>query len=131
MGNFLSNQVIESMYGGNRSNSRNFQDHVSCPIPDVSNRYNDDKWDQHVKDCNDNGHTEDGLLFQTTFTKYSDGVVRLTGVDVLPTWCYRYKGFRLRQRVRLQSGAARQIGGKLGIRLRYPRYRPDLRKPLV
>ena len=91
MGNFLSNQVIESMYGGNRSNSRNFQDHVSCPIPDVSNRYNDDKWDQHVKDCNDNGHTEDGLLFQTTFTKYSDGVVRLTGVDVLPTWCYRYK----------------------------------------
>ena len=54
MGNFLSNQVIESMYGGNRSNSRNFQDHVSCPIPDVSNRYNDDKWDQHVKDCNDN-----------------------------------------------------------------------------
>lgn len=91
MGNFLSNQVIESMYGGNRSNSRNFQDHVSCPIPDVSNRYNDAKWDQHVTDCNDNGHTEDGLLFQTTFTKYSDGVVKLTGIEVLPTWSYRYK----------------------------------------
>ncbi len=91
MGNFLSNQVIESMYGGNRSNSANYQDHVSCPIPDVSNRYNDTKWDQHVTDCNDNGHTEDGLLFQTTFTKYSDGVVKLTGIDVLPTWCYRYR----------------------------------------
>lgn len=89
MGNILSNQVIESMYGGNRSNSTNYQDHVSCPIPDVKSRYNDEKWDQHVSDCNDNGHTEDGLLFQTTFTKYDDGTVRLTGVDVLPTWCYR------------------------------------------
>ena len=88
MGNILSNQVIETMYGGKRGEP-NFQDHVNCPIPDVKSRYNDQKWDQHIPDCNDNGHTEDGLLFQTTFTKYDDGTVRLTGVDVLPTWCYR------------------------------------------
>lgn len=32
------------------------------------------------------GHTEDGVLFQLTFTKYSDGTVYLDGVDLIPTW---------------------------------------------
>lgn len=32
------------------------------------------------------GHTEDGLLFSMTFEKYSDGTVRVSSVDVLPTW---------------------------------------------
>ena len=32
------------------------------------------------------GHTEDGVLFQVTFAKYSDGTVRLEEVDLLPTW---------------------------------------------
>ncbi len=32
------------------------------------------------------GHTEDGLLFSVTFTKYSDGTVILSKADVLPTW---------------------------------------------
>ena len=32
------------------------------------------------------GHTEDGVLFQFTFAKYSDGTVRLEGCDLLPTW---------------------------------------------
>ncbi len=89
MGNILSNQVIESMYGGSRSHGGHYQDHVNCPIRDVTNRYKDEKWNEHISDCNDNGHTEDGLLFQTTFTKYDDGTVLLTGVEVLPTWCYR------------------------------------------
>lgn len=32
------------------------------------------------------GHTEDGVLFQFTFSKYSDGTVRLEGCELLPTW---------------------------------------------
>jgi len=32
------------------------------------------------------GYTEDGLLFQVTFSKYSDGTVLLESADILPTW---------------------------------------------
>ena len=32
------------------------------------------------------GYTEDGVLFQVTFAKYSDGTVLLESVDILPTW---------------------------------------------
>ena len=32
------------------------------------------------------GHTEDGLLFSVTFSKYSDGTVYLEDVDLLPCW---------------------------------------------
>ena len=32
------------------------------------------------------GHTEDGILFYTTFTKYSSGEVKLTKIDYIPTW---------------------------------------------
>lgn len=32
------------------------------------------------------GHTEDGVLFQLTFCKYSDGTVYLDGVELIPTW---------------------------------------------
>lgn len=32
------------------------------------------------------GHTEDGLLFRFTFSKYSDGTVYLEDADVLPCW---------------------------------------------
>ena len=32
------------------------------------------------------GHTEDGLLFSVTFSKYSDGTVYLEGADLLPFW---------------------------------------------
>ena len=28
------------------------------------------------------------MLFQCNFTRYEDGTVLLSGVDVLPTWCY-------------------------------------------
>ena len=90
MGNLLSNQTIESMYGGSRAANRggNFQDYGECNFPDVKSRYNDTHYGEHHYDCNDNGHTEDGLLFEYTFSKYEDGTVMLTGVDVLPTWCY-------------------------------------------
>jgi hypothetical protein len=32
------------------------------------------------------GHTEDGVLFSVTFSKYSDGTVILSDADLLPTW---------------------------------------------
>ena len=34
------------------------------------------------------GHTEDGVMMQLTFTKYSDGTVILSQVDLLPTWVH-------------------------------------------
>jgi poly-gamma-glutamate synthesis protein (capsule biosynthesis protein) len=39
----------------------------------------------------DTGHTEDGILFNFTFSKYSDGTVRVEQADVLPTWVYKYR----------------------------------------
>lgn len=36
------------------------------------------------------GHTEDGVLFSVAFVKYSDGSVRVSDVDVLPTWVVMY-----------------------------------------
>lgn len=35
-------------------------------------------------------HTEDGMLFNVTFAKYSDGTVLLESAEVLPTWVHRY-----------------------------------------
>ena len=32
------------------------------------------------------GHTEDGVLFSVTFSKYSDGTVILEAAELLPTW---------------------------------------------
>ena len=34
--------------------------------------------------------TEDGMLFNVTFAKYSDGTVLLESAEVLPTWVHRY-----------------------------------------
>ena len=31
-------------------------------------------------------HTEDGILFEITFEKYSDGKVYIQSADILPTW---------------------------------------------
>ncbi len=36
------------------------------------------------------GHTEDGLIFEMTFSKYSDGTVVFESVDVTPTWVHLY-----------------------------------------
>lgn len=36
------------------------------------------------------GHTEDGVLFQLTYSKQSDGKVFLSGVGALPTWVNLY-----------------------------------------
>ncbi|MBE6975680.1 MAG: CapA family protein [Ruminococcaceae bacterium] len=37
----------------------------------------------------DSGHTEDGVLFSVTFSKYSDGTVILTDTSLLPLWVDR------------------------------------------
>lgn len=100
MGNILSNQTIEAMYGGSYAANRggNFQDYGTCQYADVKSRYNDSHYGEHEQNCNDNGHTEDGVLFQCNFSRYEDGTVFLSGVDVLPTWCYcrkRTDGSRL------------------------------------
>ena len=36
------------------------------------------------------GHTEDGLIFEMTFSKYSDGTVYFDSVDAIPTWVHLY-----------------------------------------
>ncbi|MGN0468759.1 MAG: CapA family protein [Acutalibacteraceae bacterium] len=36
------------------------------------------------------GHTEDGLIFEMTFSKYSDGTVRFDKVKAVPTWVNLY-----------------------------------------
>ncbi len=90
MGNFLSNQTIEAMYGGTSATTggNDWQLGGKCPYRDVKSRYNDPNYGNHHYDCNDNGHTEDGLLFDFTFNKYEDGTVLMESVNVLPTWCY-------------------------------------------
>lgn len=90
-GNLLSGQHIECMAGGTRANSPScFQDSwhfAGCDYPDVADRTQDTHRLEHGTNCNDNGHTEDGLLFNVTATKYEDGTVMITGVNVLPVWC--------------------------------------------
>ena len=36
------------------------------------------------------GHTEDGLTFEMTFSKYSDGKVVFESVKSIPTWVHVY-----------------------------------------
>ncbi len=90
-GNLFSGQQIEHMAGGTKANSPHcYQDSwhfAGCDWPDVSDRTKDEHRLEHGPTCNDNGHTEDGLFFTVTASKYDDGKVMITGVDVLPTWC--------------------------------------------
>ncbi len=38
-------------------------------------------------------HTEDGVLFSVTFSKYSDGHVALEGVELIPCWVNRHSTY--------------------------------------
>ncbi|MBQ7118055.1 MAG: CapA family protein [Clostridia bacterium] len=38
------------------------------------------------------GHTEDGLIFKVTLSKYSDGTVTVDKVKSVPTWVHLYSG---------------------------------------
>ncbi|MBR5296160.1 MAG: CapA family protein [Clostridia bacterium] len=90
-GNLFSGQQIEHMAGGTKENSPHcYQDSwhfPGCDWPDVDDRTTDEHRLEHGPTCNDNGHTEDGLFFTVTASKYDDGTVLITGVDILPTWC--------------------------------------------
>ncbi len=91
MGNLYSGQHIECMAGGTQANSPYcFQDpwhFADCDYPDVADRTQDQHRLEHGVTCNDNGHTEDGLVFTTTVCRYEDGTVAVSSVDVLPVWC--------------------------------------------
>jgi len=47
---------------------------------------------QELMDSCPSGHTEDGMLFYYTFSKYGDGTVKLTSVDIIPVWVNKYRG---------------------------------------
>ncbi len=47
---------------------------------------------QELMDSCPSGHTEDGMLFYYSFSKYGDGTVKLSGVDIIPTWVLKYRG---------------------------------------
>lgn len=51
----------------------------------MGNSVSNQRLDQLYSDC-PTGHTEDGMLFYYTFDKYSDGTVKLSGVDIIPAW---------------------------------------------
>ncbi len=38
------------------------------------------------------GYTEDGLIFEVTFSKFNNGNVKITGLEILPTWVEKYDG---------------------------------------
>lgn len=41
---------------------------------------------RNIMDPCKTGHTEDGMIFSFTFEKWSDGTVKISDVDILPTW---------------------------------------------
>ena len=90
-GNLLSGQQIECMAGGTQANSPScFQDpwhFAGCDYPDVADRTQDTHRLQHGTNCNDNGHTEDGVVFITNLCRYEDGTAAIASVEVIPVWC--------------------------------------------
>ena len=39
-----------------------------------------------MEEDDNRGYTEDGLIFSVTFSKFNNGKVKVTGLDILPTW---------------------------------------------
>ena len=62
------------------------------------------------------GHTEDGLIFEMTFSKYSDGTVSFDSVDAIPTWVHLYSenGKKVHSIVPLEGNLDKQVE-KLGL----------------
>lgn len=63
------------------------------------------------------GHTEDGLIFEMTFSKYSDGSVIFESVDAIPTWVHLYSegGKKIHSIVPLQGNLDKNAE-KLGLK---------------
>lgn len=64
-------------------------DHTTVCLYSMGNSISNQRISEMTGLC-ETGHTEDGVLFNYTFTKNSDGEVSLTAVDVIPTWVDRY-----------------------------------------
>ena len=62
------------------------------------------------------GHTEDGLIFEMNFSKYSDGTVVFDSVDAIPTWVHLYNenGRKVHSIVPLEGNLDKQAE-KLGL----------------
>lgn len=57
------------------------------------------------------GHTEDGLIFKMTFSKYSDGTVVFEKVRSIPTWVHLYSGnYNIVPLTRSLDGKASALG---------------------
>ena len=55
---------------------------------------------QELMDSEPTGHTEDGIISGVTFEKWSDGTVRIGGIDITATWVERkWVGGRLAYRI--------------------------------
>lgn len=65
--------------------------HNTVCLYSMGNSISNQRQEIMVPECT-TGHTEDGVLFYYTFEKYSDGTVRLSGVDLIPTWVNKYSG---------------------------------------
>ena len=59
-------------------------DHKTVVIYSLGNAVSNQR--TGISDLFPAGYTEDGVLFNVTFSKYSDGTVYLEDVDVTPTW---------------------------------------------
>ena len=59
-------------------------DHKTVVIYSLGNAVSNQR--TGISDLFPPGYTEDGVLFNVTFCKYSDGTVYLQDVDVIPTW---------------------------------------------
>ena len=59
-------------------------DHKTVVIYSLGNAVSNQR--TGISDLFPRGYTEDGVLFNVTFCKYSDGTVYLQDVDVIPTW---------------------------------------------
>ena len=64
-------------------------DHTTVCLYSMGNSISNQRISEMTGLC-ETGHTEDGVLFNYTFTKSSDGEVSLTAVDIIPTWVDRY-----------------------------------------
>ena len=64
---------------------KNESGHETVCIYSVGNSISNQRKEIMSED-NHSGHTEDGVIFEVTFDKYSDGKVVLSDVNALPTW---------------------------------------------
>ena len=68
--------------------SRQDENHKTVCLYSLGNAFSNQRREEMTSQKS--GHTEDGMLFNMTFRKYSDNTVRLAGVDVIPTWVNKH-----------------------------------------